>query len=113
MVSRQHLTFPRVMMAACEACRRVSPDARQDAEGARGRRGNATNDSDADIGDKSYHRFGAVFREGAFWMQILHSKYTPRDFFFRISIFMIPLSNAPNPILMGYNSTQMTSLSGL
>ena len=63
MVSRQHLTFPRVMMAACEACRRVSPDARQDAEGARGRRGNATNDSDADIGDKSYHRFGAVFRE--------------------------------------------------
>ena len=50
--------------------------------------------------------------EGASWMQILPCKDTPRDFFLRISIFMVPLFNAPNPILMGHNSTQMTSLSG-
>ena len=44
--------------------RRVSPDARQDAASrGEGAEGNAANDSDADIGDKLYHRFCAVLRE--------------------------------------------------
>ena len=51
--------------------------------------------------------------EGASWMmQILRCKYLRQEPSLWISVFMIPLLNAPNPILMGYNSTQMTSLSG-
>ena len=47
-----------MLMAMCEACQTADRMHRL-----RGRRGNAANDSDADIGDKLYHRFSAVLRE--------------------------------------------------
>ena len=55
--------FPLVVqMPICEVSE-VWPDSRQDASEGGGGEGNATNDSDADIGDKSCHRFCAVLRE--------------------------------------------------
>ena len=53
---------PVVQMPMCEVSE-VWPDSRQDASEGGGGEGNATNDSDADIGDKSCHRFCAVLRE--------------------------------------------------
>ena len=53
--------FPRVVqMPMCDVSE-VWPDSRQDASEGGGGRGNATNDSDADIGDKSCHTGSVLF----------------------------------------------------